>query len=91
MTTIPFTPSPAQSPPFQTLVTMDGKTYRCSVTWGFYAQRWYMTLTDNTGNVIWTGAMVGSPLGFDIYLALGIFTTSTILFRADTGNIEVTP
>ncbi|WP_297505908.1 hypothetical protein [Ferrovum sp.] len=50
-----------------------------------------MTLTDNTGNVIWTGAMVGSPLGFDIYLALGIFTTSTILFRADTGNIEVTP
>ncbi len=91
MTIIPFNPAPGKSPPFQTIVTMDGKGYRCTVTWNFYGQRWYMALSDNSGNVVWMGAMVGSPLGFDIYLALGIFKTSTILFRADTGNIEVNP
>lgn len=91
MITIPFAPVLNQSPPFQTLVTLDGKPYRCTVVWGFYAQRWYLSLTNNSGNSIWYGAMVGSPLDFNIYLAVGVFKTSTILFRADTGNIEVGP
>ncbi len=91
MITIPFTPAPNQSPPFQTVMTLDGKAYKCAVTWGFYAQRWYMTLTDNSGALIWSGAMVGSPMDFNIYLALGIFKTSTLVYRVDTGNIEVGP
>ena len=91
MTTIPFQPSPNGTPPFQATVTLDGNAYLCAVTWSLSGQRWYMTLTDMSGNVAWSGAMVGSPLTSDILLAPGVFSSSTILFREDTGNIEVTP
>ncbi|HGL4258432.1 TPA: hypothetical protein ACKE3D_002112 [Burkholderia dolosa] len=91
MTLIPFTPSNASTPPFSTSVTLDGASYVANVAWNFYGQRYYMTIADTAGNVIWTGAMVGSPNGFDILLAPGIFKQSTILFREDTGNIEVNP
>lgn len=91
MIAIPFVPIPNKSPPFQTLATLDGKSYQITVTWSFFAQRWYLTITNNSGSMIWSGAMVGSPIGFNIYLALGIFKTSTLLFRADTGNLEVGP
>lgn len=91
MITIPFVPIPNKSPPFQTLATLDGKNYQITATWSFFAQRWYLTITNNSGASIWAGAMVGSPTGFNIYLALGIFQTSTLLFRADTGNIEIGP
>jgi hypothetical protein len=90
-TTIPFNPSNASNPPFSTPLTLDGASYVGNVTWNVYGQRWYMTIADTSGNVIWTGAMIGSPLGFDILLAPGVFRSSTILYRADTGNIEVNP
>jgi hypothetical protein len=91
MTTIPFAPSPTQSPPFQVTVTLDNVAYNLTAMWNFAAQRWYASLTDASGNVAWYGAMVGSPLGYDIPLAPGIFTQSTILFREDSGNFEITP
>ena len=90
MTIIPFQPANT-SPPFQTVVTLDGAQYALTVTWNVYGQRWYVTLTDDNGNIVWNGAMVGSPLTASIDLAPGIFTTSTILFREDTGNFEVNP
>lgn len=91
MTVIPFSPSATQSPPFQVTVTLDGKPYNLTAMWNFAAQRWYVSLTDASGAVAWYGAMVGSPLGYDIPLAPGIFSTSTILYRSDTENFEVTP
>jgi hypothetical protein len=92
MTTyIAFTPNRNGTPPFTFSLTMDSKSYTGTVTWNFAAQRWYLTITDSNGNRMWTGAMVGSPLGYDIYLSLGIFETSTILYREDTGNIEINP
>lgn len=91
MTIIPLTLSNATTPPFQTLVTLDGQAYNLVVKWNFAAQRWYMTLSDQAGNVVWNGALVGSPLDYDIPLAPGIFQKSTILFREDSGNLEVTP
>ena len=90
MTVIPFQPANT-SPPFQTVVTLDGAQYALAVTWNVYGQRWYVTLTDDNGNIVWNGAMIGSPLVSDILLAPGIFTASTILFREDTGNFEVNP
>ncbi|HEX7911794.1 MAG TPA: hypothetical protein VF534_27385 [Paraburkholderia sp.] len=90
-TLIPFTPNNSATPPFSVPVTLDGASYLCNATWNIAGQRWYMSLTDSSGNNIWTGAMVGSPLNFNIYLAPGVFQTSTILYRADTGNIEVNP
>ncbi len=92
MTTfVQFTPQPNVSPPFQYNFTLDGNSYTGVATWNFAAQRWYFTLTDQYGNVAWSGALIGSPLTANLYLAYGIFQTSTILYRADTGNFEVNP
>jgi hypothetical protein len=92
MTTfIPFAPSPTQTPPFQVTVTLDSVSYNLTAMWNFAAQRWYASLADGSGNMTWYGALVGSPLNYDIPLAPGVFTTSTILFREDSGNFEITP
>lgn len=90
-TIIPLVLSSAAAPPFQTLVTLDGASYNLAVFWNFAAQRWYASLTDRAGNMVWNGAMVGSPLSYDIPLAPGVFQTSTILFREDSGQFEVSP
>ncbi|WP_186157958.1 phage baseplate plug family protein [Burkholderia gladioli] len=90
-TLIAFNSSNVTSPPFQETVTLDGVSYSLSVAWNIAGQRWYVTLTDQNGNIVWSGAMVGSPIGFDIPLAPGIFSTSTLLYREDTGNFEVNP
>lgn len=90
-TIIAFSPNNQSSPPFSTPLTLDSSSYVGNVTWNIFGQRWYLTIQDASSNVIWTGAMVGSSLDYNIYLAPGVFSTSTILFREDTGNIEVTP
>ena len=86
-----FTPSNLQTPTFAMTASLDGATYSISALWNIYGQRWYMQIDDLNNNIVWYGAMVGSPLSIDIPLAPGIFQTSTILYRADTGNIEVSP
>lgn len=92
MTTyVPLTVNNSASPPFSYVFTLDTKSYTGSIAWNLMAQRWYFTLVDSNSNVTWYGALVGSPIGTNIYLAPGIFTTSTILYREDTGNFEVTP
>lgn len=90
-TLVQFLPNGQASPPFRTIFTLDGASVIGSVTWNIFGQRWYLSLTDQSGNNLWMGAMVGSPNGANIYLAPDVFQTSTILFRADTGNFEVTP
>ena len=91
MTTyIPFQPQPNSFPPFQATVTLDGTTYSLTATWNLMG-RWYFTISDQSGNQIYMGALVGSPLESAIYLAPGIFQTSTILYRTSTGNFEVYP
>lgn len=90
-TLIPFNPSNVSNPPFSTPLTLDGASYVGNVTWSFYGQRYYLSIADQSGMVIWNGAMVGSSLDFDVLLAPGVFSQSTILFREDTGNLEVTP
>ncbi|HDR9497039.1 TPA: hypothetical protein QDC06_000224 [Burkholderia cepacia] len=79
------------SPPFSYVFTLDGLPYQGSVVWGMTAQRWYFNLQDSNSNVVWYGPLIGSPLTSDIPLAPGIFLQSTILFREDTGQFEVTP
>jgi hypothetical protein len=92
MTTIvAFTPNNTNSPPFSTVFTLDGTSYNAAVTWNIAGQRWYLTLTNQAGTVIWNGALIGSPLDYDILLAPGVFKTSTLLYREDSGNFEVTP
>lgn len=71
--------------------TLDGTAYKAQASWNIAGQRWYISLTDGSGNVVWYGPLIGSPMGFDILLAPGVFTQSTLLYRADTGNFEVNP
>jgi hypothetical protein len=90
-TLIAFTPSNLTNPPFSTPLTLDSTSYVGNVTWNIAGQRWYLTILDSGSNQVWSGAMIGSPLGYDIPLAPGVFAQSTILYREDTGNLEITP
>lgn len=90
-TTIIFNPSNATVPPFSTQITMDGASYTLSAGWNVYRQDWYYTLTDLTGSVVVSGPLIGSPDNSDIYLAPGIFTTSTLLYRTSSNQFEVGP
>jgi len=90
-TLVQFTPNDNQSPPFAQTFVLDGRSYTGTATWNFAAQRWYFTLADQSGNVVWNGGLLGSPDGYDIYFALGVFSSSTILYRANTGYFEVNP
>ena len=69
--------------------TLDGQVYVARAAWNIYGQRWYLSLTDGSGTVVW-GPLIGSPMGVDIYLAIGVFTSSTLLYRADTTSFEIT-
>lgn len=89
-TLIAFQPQNNNSPPFQSPVTLDGATYGLSCSWNILG-RWYLSIADQSSSVVYYGALVGSPDDFDIYLAPGIFQTSTILYRTSTNNFEVNP
>jgi hypothetical protein len=87
----PFTPTATGNPPWQGRFTLDGAAYNAIAQWNIAGQRWYINLTDISGSTVWYGPLIGSPLDYDILLAPGLFTTSTLLFRADSGQFEVTP
>jgi len=91
MTTIPFVPNPTTAPPFSTTVTLDGASYTLSTTWNVYRGDWYMGLTDQSGNLLIFQPLIGSPDSANIYLAPGLFKTSTLLYRVSTGNFEIGP
>jgi hypothetical protein len=91
MTKILFTPSPTAAPPFSRVITLDGLSYTLRTMWNIYRGDWYFSLTNQSGTLIINQPLIGSPLGSNIYLAPGIFSTSTLLYRAPTNSFEVTP
>lgn len=88
---VAFTPANNASPPFSATVTLDGGTYTLSVFWNIYRPGWYYSLTDQSGSVAITAALIASPPTANIYLAPGVLATSTLLYRDGTGNFEITP
>jgi hypothetical protein len=91
MTTIQFTPSNTGSPPFKVSVTLDGTSYSLVTMWNFYRGDWYVSLTDQSGNVVINQPLIGSPSDSDIYLFPGIFMTSTVVYRISTTMFEINP
>jgi hypothetical protein len=90
MTTLTFfNPQPNQNFTFQP--TLDGITYVAVCTYNIYSQRYYITIYDTSRNVILYQPIIGSPPDFDINLIFGYFKTSTLIYRAITGNFEVSP
>lgn len=60
MTTyIPFSYPPNSA--FTTQITLDGNLYSLVVNWGLFGQRSYVNLFDQSGNRIFTTALIGSP------------------------------
>lgn len=90
MTTyVQFNPSPTAAFTFQ--ATLDGQTYLMSVPWNIAGQRWYLTCASSNGTLVFHIALTGSPAGGDINLVSAWFEVSTLVFRADTQQFEITP
>ena len=83
--------NPSQSANFQFNPTLDGITYVAICTWNIYAPRYYISIYDNSGNLIVTNPIISSPDHFDIDLVYGYFQTSKLVYRASSGNFEITP
>jgi hypothetical protein len=91
VTTILFTPSNTASPPFQVPVTLDGVGYSLATMWSFYRGDWYVSLSDQNGNIVVNQPLIGSPANASIFLFPGFFMTSTVLYRVSTGQFEIGP
>lgn len=80
MTTI-FNFTPGRFAPYTFQPTLDGDQYNAVVKWNLQAQRWYIILTDNTGDMIFTLPLIGSlnPIPIDtIDFDEGVVTVSFI-------------
>lgn len=91
MTTIPFTPNSSVAPPFSATIIMDGSPYTLVARYNFYRGDWYISLIDQSGVTVITQPLIGSPTDSDIFLAPGVFQTSTLLYRSTTQNFEQSP
>lgn len=85
---IPFVPSSTTPPTF--LVTLDGAQYTVTVTWNLFGQRYYVTVTDQSGTRIISRPLIGSPSDYDISLVAPLFT-SMLVYREATNSFEVAP
>ena len=48
--------------PFSWQPTLDGNVYTAAIVWNLFGQRWYLFLTDLSGNPILNIALAGSPI-----------------------------
>jgi hypothetical protein len=75
----------------QTSVSLDGSTYTLATVWNFYRVGWYYSLTDQNGTLVQFSPLVGSPPNATIYLAPGLFQTSTLAYRVGSQQFEIGP
>jgi hypothetical protein len=91
VTLIPFTPSNTDLFTFTAVLTDfsgTANTYVLTTPYNIFGLRFYLTCIDTQGNHIFTVPLTGSPDQFDIPLSAGYFSTS-VLYRASSGNIEI--
>lgn len=69
---------------------LDGAVYNCQIRWNISAQRWYILITDNSGNTVLNTPAVGSTNESGINLIAGVFARTTMIWREQNGLIEVT-
>lgn len=70
--------------------SLDGAVYECQIKWNTAAQRWYLNVTDNSGNRLLTTPVVESTENTGINMLSGVFTTTVMYWRYANGQIEVT-
>lgn len=86
-----FTFAPSVTAPFQFQPTLDGQPYTCIVLWNVFGQRYYVSCYTLAGALVFSLPMVGSPLDYDINLAKGYFTDSSLVWRIQSNAFEVSP
>ena len=69
---------------------LDGTVYNCQIRWNISAQRWYILITDNSGNTVLNTPAVGSTNESGINLIAGVFSRTTMIWREQNGLSEVT-
>ena len=84
-----FTPNVSQNFAFEP--TLDGQVYSVVVTWSLFGQRWLVNCYDLSGTLIFARPLRSSPNNMDINIAAGYFTTSSLVYREQTRNFEVSP
>jgi hypothetical protein len=89
VTIVPFTPN--SNAPFQFNATLDGEVYTVVVPWVLWGQRYFIEVNDTSGNNIVTIARVGSPVDYDINLVAGYFEESSLVWRTQSSQFEITP
>lgn len=90
MTTfVTFTPSTTSTFQFQAM--LDGSIYTVLLTWNVFGQRFYVNVYSLAGVLIVAIPLIGSPVGYDINMVAGYFTTSSLVYRADNGQFEISP
>lgn len=88
VTYLQFQPAPNQNFGFQP--TLDGQQYTAIVTWNLFGQRWVLNIYTLQGVLVLQKPLTGSPLDYDINLVKGYFTTSSLVYRVASNNIEIT-
>ena len=89
MTTLtPFTPN--LNAPFQFQPVLDGQSYTAIIKWNIFGQRYYVELYTTDQTLVFNLPLIGSPPDYAISMTGGYFT-STLVYRADTAQFEVSP
>jgi len=91
-TTYTFTPNISNLYTFQP--TLDGIVYSASVPWNIFGQRFYLLITDGSGNLVLNVPLTSSSENATyspINLIAGYFLTSTLYYYQADGIIVVGP
>lgn len=78
------------TPPFQFTATLDGSPYNITTTWNVSGQRWFVNAYDQSGVLVFSLPLIGSPDGQTISLTSGYFA-STLAFYPSSQAFVVTP
>jgi len=75
--------------PTQFSLTLDGARYYAYIRWNFAGERWYIVLTDETGDLIMNAPVIESTRDEPIDLLAGYGFTNTLIFNDTIKAFEV--
>lgn len=84
-----FTPTINQNFSFQP--TLDNQQYNAVLTWNLFGQRWILNIYNLQNVLVLQKPLRSSPMGYDVNLIKGYFSTSSLIYRESTNNFEVSP
>ena len=83
---IPFLPDSNAN--FQFQATLDGEQYNCVCTFNAYGQRYYVSVYDLFGGLIFSRPIIASPSFYNVSLTFGYFDT-TMVYRESSQAFEI--